>query len=363
MSAERSLGALALALALVVTGVTGCKDPDRYRKEFHEPYKLAGGKTLDPVTLNHGFEAFMLYCYGCHGEKGDGHGPASLAMRPPPRNFQQGIFKFGGVAAGSLPVDDALDRTIRRGLNGTPMLQWDVPPVERKYLIAYIKTLSTKWQEEEPGAPIEITPDPWKDKEQEAIARGKEVYHVAAEGHAGCSGCHASYAPRQEISDLMKKVTGSPAEDFAEEMYRTSLRETEYALEANEKGEPTKTAQQLPPDFLYHKVKTAYPLETMVDGKAYTAEAQREDLYRTIGAGVNGAAMPTWKGNLPEENLWALTYYIQSLIKMRGTPEALAMREKLDAEPKWVPQPPAPAPEKPKDGKAPEPAPKGGGSR
>src|SRR6185295_19123410 len=171
MSAERSLGALALALALVVTGVTGCKDPDRYRKEFHEPYKLAGGKTLDPVTLNHGFEAFMLYCYGCHGEKGDGHGPASLAMRPPPRNFQQGIFKFGGVAAGSLPVDDALDRTIRRGLNGTPMLQWDVPAVERKYLIAYIKTLSTKWQEEEPGAPIEITPDPWKDKEQEAIAR------------------------------------------------------------------------------------------------------------------------------------------------------------------------------------------------
>jgi mono/diheme cytochrome c family protein len=360
MSAERSMGALVLALALGLVA-TGCKDPDRYKKEFTEPYKLAGGKTLDPVTLNHGFEAFMLYCYGCHGEKGDGKGPAALGMRPPPRNFQQGIFKFGGVAAGSLPVDEALDRTIRRGLHGTPMLPWDVPEVERKYIIAYLKTFTTKWQEEEPGAPIEISPDPWKGKEQEAIARGKEVYHVAGEGHAGCAACHASYAPRQEISDMMKAVTGSPAEDFAEEMYRTSLRETEYALEMNEKGESTKVHQQLPPDFLYHKVKTAYPVGSTVDGKVYTAEMQREDLYRTMGAGVNGAAMPTWKGNLPEENLWALTYYIQSLVELRGKPEAFALREKLEAQPKWAP--PAPAPEAPKDGKAPEPAPKGGGSR
>jgi mono/diheme cytochrome c family protein len=100
----------------------------------------------------------------------------------------------------------------------------------------------------------------------------------------------------------------------------------------------------------------------MVDGKAYTAEEQREDLYRTIGAGVGGAAMPTWQGNLPDENLWALVYYVQSLAEMRGKPEAYALREKLEAQPKWVPQPAPPAPEAPKDGKG-APAPKGGGSK
>jgi len=360
MSAERWLGAVALALALVVTG---CKDPDRYRKHFTEPYELKGGKKLDPVALNHGFEAFMLYCYGCHGEKGDGKGPSALGMRPPPRNFNQGLFKFGGVAAGGLPVDDALDRTIRRGLQGTPMLPWDVPLQERQYIVAYIKTLSTRWKEEEPGEPLQISPDPWKDKKA-AIERGKEVYHVAGADHAGCSGCHAAYEPRQEISDMVKKVTGSPVEDFAEEMYRTSLRETEYALEANEKGEPTKVAQQLPPDFLYHKVKTAWPVGTRLDDDKheFTEEQQREDLYRTIAAGVGGAAMPTWKGALPEENLWALVYYIQSLIEIRGKPEAFALREKLEAQPKWVPQPAPPAPEPPKGDKG-APAPKGGGSR
>jgi mono/diheme cytochrome c family protein len=351
MTAKRFL-ALGLYMGVLVAA-GGCKDPDRYNKHFSEPYQLAGGKSLDPETLNHGFEAFMHYCYGCHGEKGDGRGPAAATMRPPPRNFAQGLFKFPGTPAGSLPVDDALDRTIRRGLHGTPMLAWDIPEQERKYIIAYLKTLSPRWKEEEPGERIEVSPDPWKGKEQEAIARGKQVYHVAAQDHAGCSSCHASYAPRQEISDMVKAVTGAPVEEFAEEMYRTTLRNTEYPIEYDDKGEASKTHQQLPPDFLFHKVKTAFPVGTMVDGKPYTAEQQREDLYVTIAAGVGGAAMPQWKGALPEENLWALTYYVQSLVEMREKPEAYTLRKQLEAQAAWTPPTPAPAPE----------APKGGGSR
>lgn len=357
MTAKRFM-ALGLCMGVMVAA-GGCKDPDRYSKHFREPYQLAGGKSLDPESLNHGFEAFMLYCYGCHGEKGDGQGPASLGMRPPPRNFSQGLFKFPGTPAGSLPTDDALDRTLRRGLHGTPMLAWDIPEQERKYIIAYLKTLSPRWKEEEPGERIELSQDPWKGKDTEAIARGRRVYHVAAQDHAGCSGCHAAYAPRQEISDMVKEVTGAPTEAFAEEMYRTSLRETEYPVAYDEKGEPSKNHQQLPPDFLFHKAKTAYPIGTMVDGQAYTAERQREDLYLTIGAGVGGAAMPQWKGSLPEENLWALTYYVQSLVEMRDTPAAHALRKQLEAQAAWTP--PAPAPETP--GKPGEEGTKGGGAR
>jgi mono/diheme cytochrome c family protein len=342
-----------LGLALVLAAA-GCS------KRYKEPYALAGGKTIAPHTLQEGYEAFMLYCYGCHGEKGDGKGPASFGMRPPPRNFSQGLFKFAGVSAGQLPTDEALLRTIRRGLHGTPMLPWDITEHEREAMVAYIKTLSKRWQEEEPGEPLVVSEDPWGGKTKEAVEKGKEVYHVSAVGHAGCSGCHAAYASRQEISDMAQKITGQPVTDFAEEMYRTSLRETEYPLIQDEKGETVKAYQQLPPDFLFHKLKTVFDVGTTVDGKPYTAQDQRVDLYRAIAAGIGGAAMPQWKGALPEENMWALVYYVQSLVQLRGTNQAYALRTTLESQPKPTPAaPPAEQPPAPTDG---APA-KGGGSR
>ncbi|HME92402.1 MAG TPA: c-type cytochrome [Myxococcaceae bacterium] len=333
MASMRSHGCLLIAVL-----AAACS-----QKRITEPYPLTDGKSIDVKTLNDGYEAYMLYCYGCHGEKGDGSGPASLAMRPPPRNFTRGLFKFAGVEAGKLPVDDALDRTIRRGLNGTPMLPWDVAQVERRPIIQYLKTLSPRWQSaDEYGTPIEISADPWRGKDKEAIARGKQVYHVAV-GGAGCSGCHAAYATRQEISEMTQKVTGEPVAEFPENMYAPSLRESEYPLEVDEKGEVVKAYQILPPDFLVNKTKSAYPVGTRVDGREYTASMQREDLYRTIGAGIGGAAMPQWKGALPEESLWSLVYYVQTLVALRDTPEGLALRRKLDNQPPWTP--PAPPPE------------------
>lgn len=361
MAAPR-LQVLVLFAALAVAGCSS-----QYSKTFSEPLKLAGGKTVDVKTLNQGHDAYMLYCYGCHGEKGDGRGPAADGMRPPPRNFTQGLFKFAGTGAGQLPTDEALDRVIRRGLHGTPMLPWDIPAQERAAIIGFLKTFSPRWKEDEPGAPLEISPDPWKGREAEAIAKGRAVYHVAGAGHAGCNSCHASYATRQEISDISKAVTGEPITEFSDEMYRTSLRETEYPLEQDAKGETTKVVQQLPPDFLFHKVKTAYPRGTRVDGQPYTAERQREDLYRAIAAGIGGAAMPQWKDALPEENLWALVYYVQSLVEMRGTDAAMALRGRLESQPKWTPPPapqappPAPPGKKRASGKAA--APKAGGGR
>ena len=135
---------------------------------------------------------------------------------------------------------------------------------------------------------------------------------------------------------MTQKVTGEPVAEFPEEMYRSSLKESEYPLVEDEKGEMVKAYQILPPDFLFHKMKTAYPVGTIVEGKVLTAPMQREDLYRTIGAGIGGAAMPQWKGSLPEESLWALVYYVQSLVAIRGTPAALELRQKLDSQGPWA---------------------------
>jgi mono/diheme cytochrome c family protein len=97
----------------------------------------------------------------------------------------------------------------------------------------------------------------------------------------------------------------------------------------DDKGEPTQTAKVLPPDFLLHRPRTVWPLGATVEAAPYTLERQREDLYRVISAGVGGAAMPTWKGAIPEENLWALAYYVQTLVNLRDTPEGRALKEHL----------------------------------
>ena len=92
-----------------------------------EPLKLGDGRTVAAQTLERGRDVYTYYCVSCHGERGDGQGPSAVGMRPPPRSFRQGLFKFGGVSAGELPTDEALRRTVRRGLHGTPMQPWGVP--------------------------------------------------------------------------------------------------------------------------------------------------------------------------------------------------------------------------------------------
>lgn len=294
-----------------------------------EPLKLGDGRTLAAETLERGRDVYAYYCLSCHGAKGDGQGPAAVGMRPPPRNFKQGLFKFGGVAAGELPTDDALKRTVRRGLHGTPMLPWGVPEADVEAVVQYVKTFSPRWQQEAPGQPLEVSADPWKGREAEALERGKTVFHVAGKGNAGCSGCHISYLPKPELEALVEQVTGRKVDLSKADPYTQQARDSDYTVAVDEKGEPAQMAKVLPPDFLLHRLRTVWPLGTEVEGAEYTPERQREDLYRVIAAGVGGAAMPTWKGAIPEENLWALAYYVQTLVNQRDTAEGRAFKEHL----------------------------------
>jgi mono/diheme cytochrome c family protein len=348
------------SVALAAMTAWGCSE---LVKAPSEPLKLADGKTLDVETLQDGQIAFMHYCYACHGPDGDGHGPAAYTMRPPPRDFRMGLFKFAGAPAGQVPTDEALERTIRRGLQGTPMLPWDIPESERKTLVAYIKSFrcvpkaakcpsddcKSRFEKEAPQA-MDISPDPFKGKAAQAIELGKVVYHVsgvdpndATKVYAGCASCHAAYISKQELYDVSKKATGTGMAEFREGLYETQIRESEYGLAYDENCEATKKYQVLPPDFLYNKTKSVWPVGTVLANEkdaagsphVYTDDDQRTDLYRVIAAGVGGAAMPQWKGTLPEEHLWALAYYVQSLIQLRETPAALALRDKLAHQPEF----------------------------
>jgi hypothetical protein len=42
--------------------------------------------------------------------------------------------------------------------------------------------------------------------------------------------------------------------------------------------------------------------------------------------------MPTWKGSLPEEDLWAMVHFVDSLVALQGTEEGRQLRERLTEE-------------------------------
>jgi mono/diheme cytochrome c family protein len=371
---SRILGSLLGTAVLVGTsfGLVACEE-----EQFSKSMTL-GGKQVSAETLNAGKEAYTHYCRACHGDKGDGRGPAALGLRPPPRDFTQGKFKFAAVESGSLPNDEDFRRIVKKGLHGTAMLEWDVPDGELANIIQYIKTFSPKWQKEKPGTPIVPPPDPWTGQEQAAIQRGKELYHVTTQ----CAGCHPNYATKDDIASMTMRLKKFQVSTFRDDMYGSLLKESEYRTTLTPVEESPATAHArhemkaeghgakgeehgakagehgakagakpeakpnyyfvsiLPPDFTRSPIRSGSALE---------------DLYRTIAAGVGGTAMPSWKATAAytdpntgekwegDKDIWALAHYVKSLVKLNGTKEADALRDKLARQPPFAP--PAPPPE------------------
>ena len=56
---------------------------------------MAAPPPQSPELLAKGKSAFTVNCVPCHGEKGDGTGPAAAALEPKPRNFAKDEFKKG----------------------------------------------------------------------------------------------------------------------------------------------------------------------------------------------------------------------------------------------------------------------------
>lgn len=285
----------AFLLAAFAAFLSACSSP---AKTFTKSMVL-GGKKVSARTLTRGSEAFQTYCSACHGVKGDGKGPASIGLRPPPRDFTQAKFKFAAVSSGQLPNDDDLMRIVQSGLHGTAMLPWkDVPDQDIFDIIQYLKTLSPKWAEGKPGDPIVPGPDTWgAERKAEAETRGMKVYH----GFAQCLLCHPSYVDGATVNAASQELSHREAQ-LRPDPFHAQLKESDYGVKL------------MPPDFTRDHVRAGEKLT---------------DLYRTIASGIGGTAMPAWKGALPDEDIWAMSYYVRSLIDIKDTPEADARREKL----------------------------------
>lgn len=271
---------------------------------------LKGSSERETAILARGRDLYGTYCVGCHGAQGDGEGPAARFLSPKPRDLRKAKVKFAAVPSGSKPRDADLIATMDHGLRGTSMPSWRLLPADDKQaIVAYIKTFSEAWAKEPNAVPAPIKPDPFRKHPDRGVEEGERVYH----GIAGCASCHPAYVTHAKVIEAMKAYD-IPFTGFRADMYRSVEKDSEW-------GGPIK-----PPDFLSDLTKRA---------------STKEELAEVISAGVGGTAMPSWGESLTDRQLWGLAYYVESLIQKRGTPEAKAIQQALDAQPaeKDAPQP------------------------
>jgi cytochrome c oxidase cbb3-type subunit 2 len=232
-------------------------------RDAFEPHVVSVSVMAVPQSDEQAARGKLVYarrCAGCHGEKGDGNGPAATFLDPRPRNFTLGVFKFRTTPSGSLPTDGDLYRTITRGVRYTAMPTWhELPEKDRLAVIAYVKTFSTRWKEEKPEPPVVIGEPP--PVTPALRARGKTLY-----AQAKCFQCHGESG----------RGDGPSADELRDDL--------KFAIR--------------PADFTRGQFKGGSDVR---------------DIYRTMTTGLDGTPMPSFAETLTDEERWAVSAYVLSL--------------------------------------------------
>jgi mono/diheme cytochrome c family protein len=92
---------------------------------------------------------FRLHCVHCHGITGDGMGPTALFLKPYPRDYREGWFKFKSTPSNQPPSEADLIRTVTEGIPGTAMPSFKLlSRGQIETLVEYVKYLSLRGQTE-----------------------------------------------------------------------------------------------------------------------------------------------------------------------------------------------------------------------
>ena len=228
--------------------------------------EAGGGSALDFNQYMEGKYVYERNCIVCHGQRGDGNGELSLTLKPKPRSFREGMFKFRSTPYGMLPTDADLRRTITKGLSGTAMGVFSrLQPEDVDALIAYVKSFSRRWKKPENYAPaLQLPPPP------EWFKEGAEVQRHARAGQglfaAHCAACHGEKADGKGPAEIgLKDIWGAAA---------------------------------APADLRQPHLRC---------GDA------AEDLFRVLATGLNGTPMVSFAATLSEEQRWDIIAYVLSV--------------------------------------------------
>jgi len=285
---------LKIALVLVITGmvtgisltVTGSATSNdkassegfytsffRYSSATGNIEPMAESPPVTPGLIKYGEWTYRGLCVGCHGVKADGNGAVwTLAdelsprhkLPRKPRDFTEAVFKIRSTPSGSLPTDNDMFAAISRGLvadEDMPAFKF-LPERDRWAVIAYLKTLSERWEEEKEYQedPIEISEPPMPTGEM--VVAGKAVYKEMK-----CAKCHGD----------LGKGDGPSAPQLKDD----------------------NNLKIAPRDFS--------------DASRFAGGSDPKSVYQTFSTGFDGTPMPSFADFLEAEQRWELVWYVMSL--------------------------------------------------
>ncbi|MDQ6982864.1 MAG: c-type cytochrome [Mariprofundus sp.] len=214
-------------------------------------------------------------CIWCHGGDGDGSGAAEKFLNPPPRNFEDGQYKFKTTGFDDMvPNDEDNFRMVRDGMPGTAMPGWKALLSEQEMwdVVQYVKTFAG-YEEEKPETQIDYgTQIPTS---PESIAAGKKLF----EDGDRCVECHGKAGK----GSATKSLKG----DYKERTWPRNLT------------------------------------------KPWTFRASNDpkDIFSRISTGIPGTQMPSFadpksKKKLSIEERWNVANYVVSLAKTKEVVDA-----------------------------------------
>ena len=234
---------------------------------------VSEGIPVTPRLLEHGEWVFRGLCIGCHGINGDGNGAVwelgdlyakEHKLPRKPRDFTEAVYKLRSTPSGSLPTDADLFKSMSRGLvlnQDMPAFKF-LPERDRWAVIAYIKSFSDRWEEEEEWQedPIEISEPPLPNAAM--VEAGVGVYELMQ-----CKQCHGPIG----------KGDGPSAAGLEDDA-----------------GLPI-----VPRDFS--------------DASQFVGSSDPKGIYQTFTTGLDGTPMPSFADFLDETQRWQLVWYVISL--------------------------------------------------
>ncbi len=88
---------------------------------------------------------YRQHCARCHGINGSGTGLMAGLLKPYPRDFRRGVFKFKRTSSQVPPTRQDMMRTIERGIPGTAMPSFaELSEEDRLALVQYVQYLSIR---------------------------------------------------------------------------------------------------------------------------------------------------------------------------------------------------------------------------
>lgn len=215
------------------------------------PSAAAADDATDPAEGLYG-----RLCLPCHGEAGDGRGPAATLFDPPPRDFTAGAFKFRSTVPGTAPLPDDVARTIARGVPGTWMPAWGGTLTEAQIRALALRVIGFAMPAP-PVVPAVPLPAPSLAGDE---ARGRVLWE-----RAGCGECHGrDGAGDGPAAPTLRTDDGRPAQPY-------DLRRT-----------------------------------------AFRGGASPADLVRSVALGLEGTPMPAYRDALSDQDLVDLAVFLRA---------------------------------------------------